>query len=115
VAVAVGAVAAAAGGTCVGGAGGRGTPAADPITASFAALRDTIGSAWTLRIAERFNATAESRGWPCRLSLAGLEVGGDPDDDAWREQASRVYESLMRRFVSREWLARHWHIRGGRG
>ena len=77
------------------------------ITTPFVALRDTIGSAWSLRIAERFNATAESRGWPCRLSLAGLSAGGDPDDDGWRLQADRVFESLMRRFVSRDWLRRH--------
>ena len=89
-----------------GGASGR-TAASDPITQPFVALRDTIGSAWTLRIAERFNAIAESRGWPCRLSLAGLAAGGDPDDDAWRPQARRVFESLMRRFVSRDWLRRH--------
>ncbi len=79
----------------------------ESISTPFIALRDTIGSAWTLRIAERFNATAESRGWPCRLSLAGLEAGGDPEDDAWRPQAGRVFESLMRRFVSRAWLRRH--------
>lgn len=83
------------------------TPAADPITRPFVALRDTIGSAWTLRIAERFNAIAESRGWPCRLSLGGLTAGGDPDDEEWRLQAGRVFESLMRRFVSRDWLRRH--------
>lgn len=81
--------------------------AAESIAMPFIALRDTIGSAWTLRIAERFNATAESRGWPCRLSLAGLEAGGDPEDDAWRPQADRVFESLMRRFVSRAWFRRH--------
>lgn len=81
-------------------------PASDPITRPFVALRDTIGSAWTLRIAERFNVIAESRGWPCRLSLGGLAAGGDPDDVAWRSQARRVFESLMRRFVSRGWLRR---------
>ncbi len=80
--------------------------AAEAISTPFIALRDTIGSAWTLRIAERFNAIAESRGWPCRLSLSGLEAGGDPEDDAWRPQAGRVFESLMRRFVSRTWLRR---------
>ncbi len=98
-AAAAGAVAAMLPSKCVAGK--------DSITKPFISLRDTIGSAWTLRIAERFNTTAETRGWPCRLLLDGLSAGGDPDDDAWRPQARRVFESLMRRFVSRDWLRRH--------
>lgn len=87
--------------------GSRRRAAAEPITSAFLAVRDTIGIAWTLRIAERFNAIAESRGWPCRLTAAGLEAGGDPGDTSWRPPAGRVFESLMRRFVTRDWLARH--------
>ena len=75
--------------------------------AAYLALRETLGAAWTLRIAERFNAVAESRGWPCRLRFDGLHVGGDPDDRAWRGDALRTGRALLRRFVSTDWMRRH--------
>ncbi|RLS82379.1 MAG: hypothetical protein DWI04_04935 [Planctomycetota bacterium] len=75
--------------------------------AAYLALRETLGAAWTLRIAERFNAVAESRGWPCRLSFDGLHVGGDPDDREWRGDALRTGRALLRRFVSTDWMRRH--------
>jgi hypothetical protein len=86
-------------------AGVRGPAAA--VGVPFLALRETVGAAWTLRIAERFNAVAESRGWPCRLRFTGLDVGGDPDDDSWHHDASRAARALLRRFVSEDWLHRH--------
>lgn len=82
-------------------------PLGDEIERPFLCLRETLGLAWTLRIAERFNGLAVSRGWPCRLSAEGLERGGDPQDTAWHRDAVRTFESIMRRFVSRPWLARH--------
>jgi hypothetical protein len=93
------------------------------IDRPYAALRETLGAAWTLRIAERFNTVATERGWPCRLSFRGLEVGGDPDDLEWHRDAMRALRALFRRFVTAEWLARHdWpddasgvaHLMGGR-
>jgi hypothetical protein len=75
--------------------------------AAYLALRETLGAAWTLRIAERFNAVAESRGWPCRLRFDGLHVGGDPDDREWRGDALRTGRALLRRFVSTDWMRRH--------
>ena len=83
--------------------------AADPMAfnAAYLALRETLGAAWTLRIAERFNAVAESRGWPCRLRFDGLRGGGDPDDRAWQADAGRTGEALLRRFASQAWLRRH--------
>ncbi|MFM8952267.1 MAG: hypothetical protein ACKOOF_04280 [Planctomycetaceae bacterium] len=77
------------------------------IDRPYAALRETLGAAWTLRIAERFNAVATERGWPCRLSFHGLEVGGDPDDTDWHRDAMRALRALFRRFVTTAWLARH--------
>jgi len=96
-------------------AGGASRPAvrragvADPaaLDAAYLALRETLGAAWTLRIAERFNAVAESRGWPCRLRFDGLHVEGDPDDRAWQADAVRTGEALLRRFASPAWLRRH--------
>ena len=83
---------------------------ADPLAAiggPFLALRETLGAAWTLRIAERFNAVAETRGWPCRLRFIGLEMGGDPHDTSWHRDAIRGGRALLRRFVSDDWLRRH--------
>lgn len=80
---------------------------AGQIDQPFLCLRETLGTAWTLRIAERFNGLAESRGWPCRLEADGLEVGGDPLDRQWQRDAIRTFESIMRRFVSVDWLERH--------
>lgn len=77
------------------------------IDAPFLALRETLGAAWTLRIAERFNATAETRGWPCRLRFAGLECSGDAVDSAWHRDAVRCLRALLLRFVSPGWLERH--------
>jgi hypothetical protein len=80
------------------------------IDPSFLALRETLGAAWILRIAERFDTVADSRGWPCRLRFGGLETGGDPGDTFWHRDALRAFRALARRFVSEAWLARHgWH------
>lgn len=77
------------------------------IDRPYAALRETLGAAWTLRIAERFNTVATERGWPCRLHFRGLEIGGDPDDSDWHRDALRALRALFRRFVTADWLARH--------
>lgn len=84
-----------------------GHPLAARIDPPWLALRDTLGAAWTLRIAERFDAIAASRGWPCRLRFRGLDPGGDAAAGAWEAAAERVFRSLMRRFVSTEWMRRH--------
>jgi hypothetical protein len=97
-------------------AGGRGwrrshaavTPlVADEISAPFLALRETLGAAWTLRIAERFNAVATARGWPCRLSFTGLDAAGDPRDESWHRDAGRAAKALLARFATDDWLRRH--------
>jgi hypothetical protein len=80
------------------------------IDPAFLALRETLGAAWSLRIAERFDTVAAARGWPCRLRFGGLESGGDPLDTFWHRDALRAFRALARRFVSDAWLARHgWH------
>jgi hypothetical protein len=75
------------------------------IERPFLALRETLGAAWALRIAERFNAVAVERGWPCRLRFAGLEPAGA--DGPWRADAERAFRALARRFASADWLRRH--------
>ncbi len=90
-------------------ASGRG--AADAVSRAmnppFLALRETLGAAWALRIAERFDTVAVVRGWPCRLTFRGAEVGGDPADASWHRDALRAFKALMNRFVDDAWLARH--------
>jgi hypothetical protein len=88
-----------------------GRNAADALSRSidppFLALRETLGAAWALRIAERFDSVAATRGWPCRLGFRGAEVGGDPADASWHRDALRAFKALMHRFVDDAWLARH--------
>jgi len=77
------------------------------VEPAFFALRETLGAAWTLRIAERFNAVAAARGWPWRLRFAGVRgATTDFDDDAARV-AQRTLAALLRRFVTPDWLQRH--------
>jgi hypothetical protein len=86
------------------------------IDPPFLALRETLGAAWTLRIAERFDTVAADRGWPCRLRFGGLEtVGGLPETSSqpvWQRDALRAFQALLRRFVSVAWLTRHGWPRG---
>lgn len=77
------------------------------IDPPFLALRETLGAAWALRIAERFDSVASDRGWPCRLTFRGGRVGGDPADGSWHRDALRAFKALMHRFVDDGWLARH--------
>jgi hypothetical protein len=85
----------------------RGDSLAARIDPPYLALRETLGAAWTLRIAERFDAVAAARGWPCRLRFGGLEPGSPGGDTAWHRDAERLFRSLLRRFVSPAWLRRH--------
>ena len=76
------------------------------IDRPFAALRDTLGAAWALRLVERFNAVASERGWPCRLGFRGLEPA-TAADGPWRPAADRAFRALARRFATADWLRRH--------
>jgi hypothetical protein len=77
------------------------------IDPPFLALRETLGAAWTLRIAERFNAVAESRDWPCRLRFGGVEMIGGKAAGDWQRDAVRCCRAILRRFVTGGWLERH--------
>jgi hypothetical protein len=82
-------------------------PLRDRIEPAFDALRETLGAAWTLRIAERFNAVAGERGWPWRLRFSGLEANTERLDATAERAAERTLRGLMLRFVTSAWLARH--------
>lgn len=85
----------------------RSAGVAGTIDAPFLAIRETLGAAWTLRIAERFNQVAATRGWPCRLRFAGLALTNDDGGGPWQRDAERCAAALLRRFASAEWLRRH--------
>jgi hypothetical protein len=88
----------------VGPAGRRGLAGRfDPV---YLAVRETLGAAWALRLAERFDAIAVARGWPCRLRFGGLEGAAAEDEAVWHRDALRVFRALLRRFVSPAWLRR---------
>lgn len=72
-------------------------------------FRDAYGVLWSLRVAERFNATAQTSRWQVRLQWEGL-VFSPGDQDAKRLPADverlvlRNFKSLLRRFVSTSWI-----------
>ena len=77
------------------------------VNTCFLALRETLGAAWTLRLAERFDHMARRRGWPVRLTFQGLQMQEESTEAGWEPDALRVMEALMKRFVSSAWLERH--------
>jgi hypothetical protein len=89
------------------GRSGQKKGVSEEITRPFLALRETLGAAWALRMAERFDALAIQRRWPCRLSFHGLSVEAAPGSDGWERDAIRAAEAIFSRFASRNWLMRH--------
>jgi hypothetical protein len=84
------------------------------VEPAFLGFRETLGAAWTLRVAERFDAIAASRGWPCRLHFDGVHPADTPMDGPWQRDAQRALGALLQRFVSSQWLRRHaWPVRAG--
>ena len=77
------------------------------VNTCFLALRETLGAAWTLRLAERFDQLARRRGWPVRLTFQGLQIQEESPEASWNPDAVRAMEALMKRFVSSAWLKRH--------
>jgi len=77
------------------------------VNTCFFALRETLGAAWTLRLAERFDLLATQRDWPVRLTFQGVQIKEESGDSSWQDDAARAMEALMKRFVSSSWLTRH--------
>ena len=68
-------------------------------------FRDAWGVVWALRIQERFNRTAELKGWRVRLSWFGLaESGPIQRDDTVIVPGEAIadFRSLVRRFAQAE-------------
>lgn len=84
------------------------------VEPAFLGFRETLGAAWTLRVAERFDAIAASRGWPCRLQFDGIHPADTPMDGPWQRDAQRALGALLQRFVSIKWLCCHaWPTQAG--
>jgi hypothetical protein len=74
------------------------------LEATWLWFRDHWGVVWALRVQERFNRTAESAGWPCRLGWFGVvpsESGsGSGVDLVVPEGAEVTLKGLLRRFAT---------------
>jgi hypothetical protein len=93
----------------------RARPAAVPLDRVWIDFRDAFGAVWGLRVMERINASATMYGWPVGLTWNGFAPRGDVADDAPDviEVPPAVEESLrtlLRRFVSPEWIDRRLAI-----
>lgn len=91
-------------------------------------FRDAYGAVWALRVAERLNAAAKQHGWPVEFTWRGILVidrarpASEPEQpsaparpseaafDALppevRHRVERELRSMLRRFVSHEWIVR---------
>jgi hypothetical protein len=100
-------------------------PAGAPIPGTsrlWRDFRDAYGLVWGLRVAERLNAAAAKHRWRVEFTWSGIV--GDPHselrslsgelllvklDPEVRHRVERELRSMMRRFVSHDWIARRLH------
>ena len=73
-------------------------------------FRDWFGAFWAVRVLERFNGTAAALQWKARLNWPGLEMNDpaarlDELPPEVRAAMHKALATLLRRFVSPEWLA----------
>ena len=66
-------------------------------------FRDMYGSLWALRVSERVNVAGRAAEMEVSLGWHGIQ-GVPPGADS--TALDRHLKSLLRRFVSREWIAR---------
>lgn len=79
-----------------------------PLDRLWLDFRDLVGTAWGLRIVERFNAESRRQGWNITLSWHGLadDSGEKPALSPEVEQAARrSLVSLVGLFASPSWIA----------
>lgn len=87
----------------------RRRPVAPPgIRRLWIDFRDAYGAAWALRVLERLNLTTNKPPTSCELRWSGqLDVPGDVDGSRVNREieVERALKSLLRRFLSRDWIA----------
>jgi hypothetical protein len=81
--------------------------ASQPIDRVWLDFRDAFGTVWALRIAQRVNQSATLYGWAPRLGWYGFTP---PREEAILPAEEKAindnFKSLLRRFVSAEWIAK---------
>lgn len=73
-------------------------------------FRNAFGVVWTLRLAERLNATAQANNWDVSASWSGFHNrdGTAPTPELPPDQARafrQTLSNLLRRFVNEDWIA----------
>jgi len=85
-------------------------PVRQPSDRPWVDFRDMFGALWGLRMMERVNHASETCNWNIKLWWRGFRVDvsdrgtGEMAPEAV-EQLQKTMNSLLRRFVSREWIA----------
>ncbi|HZZ74198.1 MAG TPA: hypothetical protein VFE24_18325 [Pirellulales bacterium] len=83
-----------------------------PLQRLWLDFRNLYGAAWSIRLEQRFNATAEQAAWPVRLGWRGFSATGAEAErpaagvDRLPPAAQQEFRSLLRRFVSPAWIER---------
>ncbi|MGD9724067.1 MAG: hypothetical protein AB7O59_22630 [Pirellulales bacterium] len=79
--------------------------AAAPLDRVWLDFRDAFGAVWGVRIMERMNAAAAMYGWPVTLTWNGFRAQAEGDSlTAAPDQVAESLRTLLRRFVSAEWI-----------
>lgn len=81
-----------------------------PLERVWHDFRDAYGMLWGLRVVERMGASARMYHWPVSLHWSGFSPTGEPGSDAPLDpqtaaQMATVFDNLLLRFVSEEWIA----------
>jgi hypothetical protein len=83
----------------------RGRESLPPLDRLWLDFRDLFGIAWTVRVAEQFNAAAARSNWPLRLNWSQVEYEQTTEPtESLPPPVQQCLENLLRRFVSREWI-----------
>ena len=70
-------------------------------------FRDTFGTLWALRLADRVNRAAEQEGWKCHLGWRGFSMDDEePLERLATEALHQTLRNIVRRFASRAWIDR---------
>ncbi len=70
------------------------------------AFRDAFGMVWSLRVMERVNATGKLCNWKSELTWFGFAASAESAEPTQEEieERDRTMRTLLRRFVSPEWI-----------
>jgi hypothetical protein len=90
--------------------GRQGRTRGDPLDRIWIDFRDQYGVVWGLRVAERVNASAKMHGWDVALGWHGFATNGGGSVEVIpadvRAGIEAVLRTVLRRFVSAEWIDR---------